>query len=63
MKAILAAIFLAATCCAFVGCESELPPNPNVQKRFERGVIGDGTLTQPDKSNDPLIKEETRVGY
>ena len=64
MKAILAAFFFASVCLAFVGCESDVPPGAsNVGRRFERGVVGQGTLTQPDRSEDPLIKENTRVGY
>ncbi len=63
MKAIFAAILSVSLGFAFVGCESDLPPNESVGNRLERGVIGDGHLVQPDKSEDPLIKENTRVGY
>jgi hypothetical protein len=63
MKAIFATILLASICLGFGACESELPPDPSVGNRFERGVVGQGTLTQPDNSEDPLIKENTRVGY
>lgn len=61
MKAILASITFAGLCLAFLGCESDLPPSP--ESRFEHGVIGEGQIVQPDKSEDPLIKENTRVGY
>ncbi|MEO7317736.1 MAG: hypothetical protein ABIZ56_01975 [Chthoniobacteraceae bacterium] len=63
MKAILATLLLASASLVFVGCESELPPTSDVGNRFQRGVTGQGTLTQPDKTEDPLIKENTRVGY
>ena len=63
MKAFLATIFLAGLGLAFTGCESDLPPDSSVKRRFERGVVGEGTLVQPDRSEDPLIKENTRVGY
>jgi hypothetical protein len=63
MKAIFATILLASICLGFAACESDLPPASEVGDRFERGVVGQGTLTQPDKSEDPLIKENTRVGY
>jgi hypothetical protein len=52
-------------CLAFAGCESDVPPAPNGStgvNTFERGISGQGTLTQPDKSSDPIIKETTRVG-
>jgi len=63
MKALLATIFLASLCLGFAGCESDVPPAREVGRRFERGVMGEGTLVQPDRSGDPLIRENTRVGY
>lgn len=52
-----AALFLPA-------CENDLPPAPSqVPSKLERGVTGQGTLYQPDRSNDPMIREESRVGY
>ncbi len=63
MKAIFATIVLASICLAFGACESDLPPDPSVGNRFERGVVGQGTLVQPDRSEDPLINENSRVGY
>jgi hypothetical protein len=63
MRAILASIFLTGACLALAGCESELPPTQsNSVNRLERGISGQGTLTQPDKSDDPIIKENTRAG-
>ena len=65
MKAFLASMFLTGLCLAMVGCESDVPPTPNGANgvtTFERGISGQGTLTQPDKSSDPIIKESTRVG-
>ncbi len=66
MKALLASISLAGLCLAFAGCESDVPPAPHTSNgvnTFERGISGQGTLSQPDKSTDPIIKEPTRVGY
>jgi hypothetical protein len=63
MKVILLTVFLVGLGFAFVGCESELPPSGEAGHRLQRGIRGEGTLTQPDRSEDPLIKENTRVGY
>ncbi|EDY15854.1 hypothetical protein CfE428DRAFT_6619 [Chthoniobacter flavus Ellin428] len=66
MRAILASIFLVGACLALGGCESDVPPATNNNTgvtKFERGISGQGTLTQPDKSDDPIIKENTRAGY
>ncbi len=66
MRAILASIFLIVACLSFGGCETDMPPSPsqnNGVNKFERGISGQGTLTQPDKSDDPIIKENTRAGY
>jgi hypothetical protein len=63
MKATLATIFLAIVSSAFVGCESDLPPNAEPNQPLRRGLSGQGKLSEPDRSNDPLIKEETRTGY
>ena len=46
------------------GCESDLPPEPSVvPNKIQRGMTGQGTLYQPDRSSDPIIREDTRVGY
>ena len=60
MRALLALIILAVA----IGCESDVPPAPNGGggNPFERGMSGQGTLTQPDKSDDPLIKGSTPNG-
>jgi hypothetical protein len=66
MKSILAAILLPAGSLLFVGCESDVPPSATDQSgadKFRRGVSGQGTIVQPDRSEDPLIREQTRVGY
>ena len=63
MRAILATIILTGACLALVGCESDMPPSQGGVNKFERGISGKGTLTQPDKSDDPIIKENTRAGY
>jgi hypothetical protein len=65
MRAFLALFILAGACLALVGCESELPPNQNGTpgfNRLERGISGKGTLSEPDRSDDPIIKENTRAG-
>jgi len=46
----------------FAGCESDVAPGSEVPEKFERGIRGQGTLYQPDRSNDPEIREESRVG-
>lgn len=63
MKVILASVLVAVACTAFVGCESDLPPDQDAGRKLERGFRGQGTLYQPDRSNDPVIREESRVGY
>jgi len=60
MKAIFASILLAAVSLSFTACESDVPPNPKVKRA---GPMGSGALVQPDNSEDPLIRENTRVGY
>ncbi len=46
------------------GCENDLPPQQSaVPGKIQRGMSGQGTLYQPDRSGDPIIREETRVGY
>lgn len=65
MKAILASIALAGAGLVLCGCETDLPPDttkPNPAEKLQRGVTGGGTLTQPDRSGDPVIRENTRVG-
>lgn len=67
MRAILASIFLTGALFALTGCESDMPPTQtngvtNGVNKLERGISGQGTLTQPDRSDDPIIKEDTRTG-
>lgn len=46
------------------GCENDLPPERSaVPDKLQRGIKGQGTLYQPDRSGDPIIREDTRVGY
>jgi hypothetical protein len=47
---------------ALTSCESDVAPGSEVPEKFERGIRGQGTLYQPDRSNDPEIREESRVG-
>lgn len=57
MKAFFATLFLAFVCCAFTGCESDMPPNPSSEPAIQRGLQGKGKLVPVDHSNDPLINE------
>ena len=59
MKAILASVILGGAILGMVGCESDVPPS----RKVERGLTGQGALVQPDRSEDPIIRENTRVGY
>ena len=63
MKAILASMLLAGAAFALAGCEAGLPPNQRPGAALERGFRGQGTITQPDNSEDPLIRESSRVGH
>jgi len=60
MKAILASILIVF---ARAGCESDVPPAREAGNKLERGLTGGGTVYQPDRSNDPIIREQSRVGY
>lgn len=65
MKAIHASILLAGAGLFLSGCESDVRPDSNrlnPAEKFGRGVRGGGSLSQPDRSEDPLIRENTRVG-
>lgn len=66
MKAFLALCTVAvAASAALSGCESDLPPTPGEPTaKLKRGLTGQGTLYQPEEqANDPIIREQTRVGY
>jgi len=63
MKAIFAVILVASACLALVGCESDVPPAQDTGNQLQRGLSGQGTIVQPDRSSDPIIREQTRVGY
>ncbi len=60
MKAIFASILLTLSGLLFSGCESDVPPDPAAKRG---GPAGRGSIVQPDKSEDPVIRESTRVGY
>ena len=65
MKVIVAYILLAAAGLILTGCESDVPPSASdntAPAKLKRGVRGEGSLVQPDRSEDPLIREQTRVG-
>ena len=61
MRAFFASIILIGV--FLTGCESDMPPRQDHVNKLERGISGQGTLSQPDKSDDPIIKENTRAGY
>jgi hypothetical protein len=64
MQRFLVLFALAAFGALLQGCENDLPPQPSqVPGKLERGVTGQGTLYQPDRSSDPIINETSRVGY
>jgi hypothetical protein len=62
MRALLALFLLVAA--GLAGCESDIPPAPGSSRGnpIERGMSGQGSITQPDKSDDPLIKGSTPNG-
>ena len=65
MKAILALILLAGAGVLLSSCETDVAPDrtkPNPAEKFQRGVTGHGSISQPDRSEDPVIRENTRVG-
>ena len=63
MKAIFCSIAMAGALFWLAGCESDVPPAQDAAHKLERGLTGQGTLVQPDRSNDPMIREQSRVGY
>ena len=66
MKATFAASLLAVLCFSLAGCETDVPPAPTDAtgpEKLRRGITGQGALVQPDRSEDPLIREQSRVGY
>lgn len=60
MKALFATFLLTCAGLSFSGCETDVPPDP---AQRQHGPSGRGSIVQPDKSEDPLIRENTRVGY
>ena len=65
MKFLFAAFMLLAAGLVFSGCESDVPPANDTTgaEKLRRGVTGQGAIVQPDRSEDPLIREQSRVGY
>ena len=61
MKAFLVPILFAAGV-ALTGCESDMPPSPVADNPLQRGLRGEGQIVQPDRSDDPIIRETTRTG-
>ena len=62
MKDFVAMLLLVAAGFASSGCETDVPPDPNAKRKLG-GPTGRGEIVQPDKSDDPIIRENTRVGY
>lgn len=62
MKAIFASVLLLIASLGLVGCESDVPPARDATNKLQRGISGQGTVYQPDRSNDPVIREQSRVG-
>ena len=54
--------FLLLAGLAVSGCESELPRARQSTNRIQSALSGNGTLYQPDRSDDPVIRESSRVG-
>lgn len=63
MKAIFSLVLIIATGFVMVGCESELPPNPNTERPLRRGLSGDGKIVPIDHSSDPMIQETSGPAY
>ncbi len=66
MKALL---FLLSAGLLLTGCESDVAPGTEVPGKFQRGIRGEGTLYQSDRSSvpgspnyDPMIREDARTG-
>jgi hypothetical protein len=62
MKAFLLLLGVAAAGLLLAACESDVADGTEVPQKFQRGIRGNGTLYQPDRSADPMIREESRVG-
>ncbi len=55
MKAI-ALLFLVVAALLVSGCESDMPAETNRENPIQRGIRGEGTLTQRDYSDDPYVR-------
>ena len=63
MKAILASLLVLSASLLLSGCESDMPPaGDHGADKLKRGISGQGALSEPDRSDDPLIHEQTRAG-
>jgi hypothetical protein len=65
MKAFLVLLTAILAGLVLPGCESDVAPDPAAQagQKLQRGITGQGTLYQPDRTGDPMIGEQSRVGY
>lgn len=65
MKAILVTLSAVLAGIILPGCETDVAPDPAAQagQKLQRGITGQGTLYQPDRTGDPMIREQSRVGY
>lgn len=62
MKPIVLLILLSAAA-VLTGCESDMPPETNRQNPLQRGMRGEGTVTQQDYSDDPFVRESSSSSY
>jgi hypothetical protein len=66
MKAILVLLLGLASILVLSGCETDLPADARTQAdpgtKLQRGLTGQGTITQPTRENDPFVRDENRMG-
>lgn len=73
MKPVVVTLLLTGTSLLVIGCESDLPPEPaqpTAANKLERGIRGQGRLTEGDRSegpfdraDDPYVRESSRGRY
>ncbi len=63
MKTIFRCFFCALFSAALAACQRADSPGQRLAAKLHRGITGDGTLYQPDHSNDPIVRETFRVGH
>jgi hypothetical protein len=63
MKAFALLLLATATALFAAGCETDMPPDTNRENPIQRGIRGEGTVTERDFSDDPYIREDTRQSF